>query len=58
MPVTVHAYAREPKDRYFSINSKLLREGDFLAPGLRLEQITPDGATFSYKEFRFRRDVR
>jgi len=27
----------------------MLKEGDFPAPGLRLEQITPDGVILSYK---------
>ena len=54
MTVSLHAYARNPKDRLVSVNDQLLREGDALSPGLKLEQITPAGMIFSYKEYRFR----
>lgn len=54
MTISLHAYARNPKDRLVSVNDKLLREGDALSPGLKLEQITPAGMIFSYKEYRFR----
>lgn len=57
MTVQVHAYSNKPKGRLASINNRMLREGDMLSPGLRLEQITPDGLIFSYKEYRFRRGV-
>lgn len=52
-----HAYSSEPKDRIVGINDRLLKEGEYLAPGLRLEQITPDGLVFSYKNYLFRRDL-
>jgi len=57
MSVGVHAYSSKPRDRLVSINSKLLREGDQLAPDLRLEQITPDGMIFTFRDYRFRRGV-
>lgn len=37
------------------INDKLIREGEEVSPGLRLEKILPDGAIFSYRGERFRR---
>jgi general secretion pathway protein B len=37
------------------INDKLVREGEEVSPGLRLEKILSDGAIFSYKGQRFRR---
>lgn len=37
------------------INDRLVREGEEIAPGLRLEKILADGAQFSYKGHRFRR---
>ncbi len=58
MSISVHAYSGRPADRLIGINGKLLREGDEVAPGLRLEEITPDGMILSYKEYRFRRGVR
>ena len=58
MSISVHAYSGTPKDRLLGINDRMLREGDFVAPGLLLEQITPDGVIMSYKGYRFRRGVR
>lgn len=55
MSVAVHAYSEQPRDRLVSINGRMLREGDTLAPDLKLEQITPDGMIFSYRGYRFRR---
>ena len=55
MSVAVHAYSSMPGDRLVSINGRMLREGDALAPDLRLEQITPDGMIFTYRGYRFRR---
>ena len=37
------------------IDDKLVREGDEVAPGIRVERILADGAEFSYKGYRFRR---
>jgi general secretion pathway protein B len=52
--IPVHTYSSTPKERIVGINDRLLQEGDFLAPGLRVEQIAPDGVIFSYKNYRFR----
>lgn len=57
MSVSVHAYSGKPRERLVGINNQLLREGDSPAPGLKLEQITPDGMVFSYKGYSFRRGV-
>jgi general secretion pathway protein B len=58
MKISVHAYSGQPKNRLVDINDQLLREGMTVAPGLTLEQITPDGMIFSYKGYRFSRRVR
>jgi general secretion pathway protein B len=58
MSVSVHAYSSQPKNRLVTIDDHMLHEGDSVAPGLRLEQITPDGMIFSYKGYRFRRSVK
>ena len=58
MTISVHAYSGKPADRLVSINSRLQREGEFVAPGLKLEQITPQGMIFSYKGYSFRRGVK
>ena len=58
MSITVHAHAAKPGDRLVGINNRLLREGDEVAPGLRLEQITGDGMILSYRGYNFRRGIR
>ena len=58
MTITVHAYSRSSQERLLGINDRMLREGDYLTPGLLLEQITPDGMIMSYKGYRFRHGVR
>ena len=51
-------YSSKPDERLAYINSKKLREGDSVMPGLMLEQITPDGMIFSYKGYRFKHGIR
>lgn len=58
MAVQLHAYSNLPGERIVYINSNKLREGQSLMPGLRLEQITPDGMIFSYKGYRFQHGIR
>jgi len=58
MTVSVHAYSGRAADRLVDINGRLLHEGDSVAPGLRLEQITPNGMILSYKGYTFHRGVR
>jgi len=57
MSVSVHAYSGKPADRLVDINGRLLHEGENVAPGLKLEQITPDGMILSYRGYTFRRGV-
>ena len=56
--VQLHSYSSKPDERLVYINSTRVQEGDSLMPGLRLEQITPDGMIFSYKGYRFKRGIR
>ena len=58
MTISVHAYSGNPANRLVGINNRMLREGEYLVPGLKLEQITPDGMIFGYKEYSFRRGVK
>jgi general secretion pathway protein B len=55
MAIAVHAYSSRPQDRLVSINERVLHEGDYLAPDLKLEQITPDGMIFNYRGNRVQR---
>ena len=57
MAISVHVYSSKPKDRLVGINERMLREGDELSPGLKLEQITHEDMVFGYKGFHFRRSV-
>lgn len=54
MSIPVHSYSDSPQERIVGINDQLLREGEYLAPGLKLELIAPDGVVFSYKKYLFR----
>jgi len=58
MTISVHAYSGRPGDRLVGINNRMLREGDYVVPGLKLEQITPEGMILSYKGYSFRRGVK
>ncbi len=57
LSTSVHAYSGRPAERLVGINNRLLHEGEYVAPGLRLEQITPEGMVLSYKGYTFRRGV-
>lgn len=52
--IPVHTYSSTPAERIVGINDRLLQEGDYLAPGLKVEEIAPDGVIFRYKDYRFR----
>jgi general secretion pathway protein B len=58
MTVSVHAYSDNPADRMVGIGNRILREGDYVVAGLKLEQITPDGMILGYKGYRFSRGVK
>jgi general secretion pathway protein B len=58
MTISVHAYSGNPGASLVGIDNRILREGEYVVPGLKLEQITPDGMIFGYKGYRFRRGVR
>lgn len=55
---SVHLYSPEPSRRLVKINGIVRREGSEVSPGLVLDQVTPDGAIFTYREYRFRVPVR
>lgn len=50
----VHVYADRPEERFVLINLQKYREGDQLAEGPTLEEVTPDGAVMSFEGERFR----
>jgi general secretion pathway protein B len=58
MTISVHAYSGDPAARLLGIGNRIFREGDFLATGVKLVEITPDGMVLDYKGYRFQRGVR
>lgn len=58
MKIQLHSYSSKSANSIVSINSRMMKEGESLAPGLKLEQITADGVILSYKGYRFRLGIR
>jgi len=52
--VSGHVWSEEPSLRLLSVDDRLLRESDEAAPGVGLQEITPAGAVFVFKGWRFR----
>lgn len=50
---SVHIFSSKPASRMVKINGQRLREGDPIAAGLTLKQITQDGVILSYKNRQF-----
>ncbi len=54
--IAIAGYIRDEQGTSLAmINEKLVREGEEVAPNLRLEKILGDGSIFNYKGYRFRR---
>jgi len=51
--VTALLYSNSPEARMARVNDRMMREGQDLAAGVRLEEITRDGLVCSYRKFRF-----
>ena len=56
--IMFHAYSSDPAERRVMINGNMTKEGEALADGLGLQQITPDGVILVYKGYRFHHGVR
>jgi general secretion pathway protein B len=50
----LHVYSTQPQQRFVFVNSRKYKEGDTLAEGPVVEQITPDGAVLNFRGSRFR----
>ena len=55
--VSGHAYSPDPGSRVVRINEQILQEGQSLAPGLKVEEITPNGIVLGYQGYRFQIDI-
>lgn len=53
MTISGHIYSNEPGFRIVNINGQILREGEVISEGLKLEEITSTGIILSYKGYRF-----
>ena len=51
--VSGHAYSPDPGSRVARINDQIVQEGQSLAPGLKVEEITPGGIVLGYQGYRF-----
>jgi len=47
MLVNVVSYSQDPAYSFAMVNGKMVREGDFIEPGLKLEEILPDAVVFN-----------
>ena len=56
--IMFHAYSSNPAERRVMINGNMTKEGEALADGLGLQQITRDGVILVYKGYRFHHGVR
>jgi len=50
----LHVYAARPQQRFIFVNSRKYREGETLAEGPLVEQITADGAVLNFRGSRFK----
>jgi len=50
----LHVYAPQPQQRFIFVNSRKYKQGDTLAEGPVVEQITPDGAVLNFRGSRFK----
>jgi general secretion pathway protein B len=57
LKISGHFFDSGPSSRVVIIGGRTLHEGQMVAPGLKLEQITRDGVVFSYQGYRFREGV-
>ncbi len=57
LSVSMLIYSKKPEERWININGSKKREGEEISAGLKLEEITPDGAILSYQGHRFYKGV-
>jgi hypothetical protein len=51
--ISVFIYSDDASSRMARINGQMMREGEYLTAGLKLEKITLDGPVFRYQNYRF-----
>jgi general secretion pathway protein B len=53
LKMSAHFYSSDKQTRFARINDRILHEGEALSEGLKVDEINPGGAVFSYKGYRF-----
>jgi general secretion pathway protein B len=53
LAISVHFYSGQRENSLVSINGRSLREGEEIAPDLKVERITPEGVIFAFKGYQF-----
>jgi general secretion pathway protein B len=53
-PLKIGGYAEGPNGMMVVVDDRLLSEGDEFGAGLRVVKISPEGAIFSFRNYRFR----
>lgn len=53
MAISMLIYSSKPADRHINVNGSRMREGQEVTQGLKVEEITPEGAVFNFKGQRF-----
>ena len=53
LKISLHSYGPARESRLVRINDQTLREGEMLSPGIKVEEITPDGIILSREGKRF-----
>lgn len=53
LKMTVHSWDEQSRSRFAIINNKNLKEGDYIAPELKVEHITQNGAILNYQGHTF-----
>ncbi|MFZ3136675.1 MAG: general secretion pathway protein GspB [Thermodesulfovibrionales bacterium] len=51
--ISTFLYSGDPSSRSVRINGQMIREGQYLSAGLKLEEIIQNGMIFSYQNYRF-----
>jgi len=57
MRLDLHVYDPDPAKRFVFVNMRKLREGESLPEGVRLDEVTPNGARLSFRGTQFTLDA-
>jgi general secretion pathway protein B len=55
--ISAHVYSKNPRQRSIVVNNDFMEEGEYFLDGIILDEITPDGAIFLYRDMKFHMGV-